>query len=33
MKPRAIGACNQKVATDLFYIIREADRKVIENEN
>ncbi|XP_033227566.1 inositol monophosphatase 2-like [Belonocnema kinseyi] len=31
MKPRAIGACNAKIATDLFHIIREADSKVIEN--
>lgn len=28
MKPQAIGACNEKIAYDVFNIIREADRKV-----
>ncbi|XP_043475398.1 inositol monophosphatase 1-like [Leptopilina heterotoma] len=28
MKPQAIGACNEKIAYDIFNIIREADRKV-----
>lgn len=33
MKPRAIGACNEKIAIDLFRIILEADSKVIEKNN
>ncbi|XP_078040053.1 uncharacterized protein LOC144471651 isoform X2 [Augochlora pura] len=32
MKPRAIGACNKKIARDVFNIIREADQRV-ENKN
>ena len=30
MKPQAICACNEKIATDLFKIIRNADRKITE---
>lgn len=28
MKPRVIGACNEKIARDVFKIIREADQRV-----
>lgn len=28
MKPRAIGACNEKIANKMVKLIREADQKV-----
>ena len=28
MKPRAIGACNEKIANKLVELIREADQRV-----